>query len=138
MQRLDILVFDLFNGHKAHVRTTHCLTNRRGIIGIVLVALAVGRDELGTDQTHVMAELPHRARPMVRTLTGFHANTTGGELGHKGQQFGAGQLLTDHHMALRIHAVELKHVLCQIDPEDGYLHDWTPLAHPGYNVGECC
>jgi len=77
MQRLDVLVLYLFDRDKAHMRATRRLADGGGIVGIVLVALAVWRHELGTDQAHIMAQLSHRAGPVVRALTGFHTNTTG-------------------------------------------------------------
>ena len=117
MQRLDVLVFDFFNGYKAHVWPADRLTDGRGIIGIVLMALAGGRHKLGAHETDIMPQLAHRSRPVVGPLAGLHTDTTWGELRHKRQELRACQLLTDRHMPLRIYAVELKHVFCQIDPE---------------------
>jgi hypothetical protein len=74
-----------------------------------------------------MSQLPHRTGPIVRTLAGFHANATGRELRHKGQELGAGEFLAHHNIALVIDTVQLKDIFCQIDPEYRYLHGWTLL-----------
>jgi hypothetical protein len=126
MQCLDVLVLDLFNGHKAHVGATHRLTDRRGIIRIILMTLAIGGDELGTDETDIVPQLAYLAGPIVGPLTRFHTDTTGGQLRHKGQQLGAGQLLAHYHMPLRIDPMQLKHIFRQIDPKYCHLHGWTP------------
>ena len=96
MQRLDVLVLDLFDGYKAHVRATHGLTDRCRIIGIIFVALAVRRYELWAYDADIMPQLPHLAGPIVCTLAGFHADTTGRKLRHKGQELGASELLAYH------------------------------------------
>jgi hypothetical protein len=105
---------------------THRLTDGGGIIGIIRVALTLWRDARGPDQAHVMAQLAPRARPIVCALAGFHTDTTGGERRRKGHKLGACQFLANHDGPLGINPMSWKHVLSQSNPEDGYLHDWTP------------
>jgi hypothetical protein len=59
---------------------------------------------------------------MVRTLAGFHADATGSQLCHKGQQFRARKFLTDDHVPLLIDPMQLKHVFCQVNPKYPHVH----------------
>jgi hypothetical protein len=90
-------------------------------IAIVLMALAVWRDELRADQAHVMPELPHLMGPIVGALAGFHAKATGGKLCDKGQKLRSREFLTYHDIPLTIDPMQLKHIFCEIDPEYGNL-----------------
>jgi len=46
MDRLNVLLFNGLNRDKAHTRSDHPLANRLRIIGVVLVALHVERQEV--------------------------------------------------------------------------------------------
>jgi hypothetical protein len=132
MLSLDVLGLDFFHGYKAHGWTAHRLTDGRGIMGIVLMALAAGRHTLGAHETDIMPQRAHRPRPVAGPLAGRHTDTTWGELRHTRQELRACQWLTDDHMPLRIYAVELQDGFCQIDPEYCNLHGWTPLLRASW------
>ena len=55
MYRLNILLFYLLDGHKAHRRPAGSLDDRLRVIGIVLVRLHEGLYKLRVDQFYRMA-----------------------------------------------------------------------------------
>src|SRR2546427_2978971 len=60
--------------YEAHTQPAHCLADRLGIGGVVLVALDVGLYELRCDQLHAITERSKLARPVVRTTASFHTD----------------------------------------------------------------
>src|ERR1700686_2253895 len=66
MERLQILLLFVFNRYEAHRRPRYRLTNSLGVVRIILVAFAVGYDELRAHQLDRVAELFDLSRPIVR------------------------------------------------------------------------
>jgi hypothetical protein len=58
----------------------------------------------------------------MRTPTGFHPDQAGLEIGEEAQDVLALELLAQHRFAPLIDSMDLKHVLCQIDPDSCNLH----------------
>src|SRR5215510_4143748 len=121
MQRLDVLLVDVLDRHKAHGRTRHRFRDGLGIAAVVFVRLDVRLDELRGHELHFMAIRPEASRPIMCAATGFDADAYRGQLGDTGHQVMPRQALAIHDVAPVIHPHGVKHTLCDIDPEDVYL-----------------
>src|SRR6266705_4746264 len=128
MERLDILLIDVLDRHKAHGRTRHRFRDGLGIAAVVFVRLDIRLHELGRHALHLVAMCAEASRPVVRAATGFHADAYGGQLRQKGHQVMPGQALAQDDLAPLIHAHRVKHALCNVDPEYAHLwFHWTRL-----------
>ena len=58
----------------------------------------------------------------MSTATGLHANQAGGQVDKEGRHLLALERLVEHGFAVLIHAVNLKHILGQIDANACNLH----------------
>ena len=116
------LLFDRLHLNETHGRPAHRLANRFGICRIVLVALDVGLYVLRWHQPHIMTELGEFSGPMVRRGAGLQPNEARRQLLKKSYDLTAPQLLADDDLFLRINAVNLKHVLGDIQPDRSNLH----------------
>jgi hypothetical protein len=123
VQRKYRLLFWRFHRHEAHIGARHRLTDRLGIVAVVLVGLHIRLDELRRHQSYFMPQRDELARPMVRTAAGFHADEARGQVGEEGRHLAALELLAQHRFSVLIHTVNLKHALCQIDTHCRNLHD---------------
>ena len=74
MNRLNVMLFDRFDGDESHLRSIDRFCDSEGIVVIVLVALNHRLDLLGWDQFHVMSQRNQFSTPVVRCGTGFHTN----------------------------------------------------------------
>jgi hypothetical protein len=72
MRRLDILLLDRLDCHKAHVRSAHRFADRLDIVGVVLVAFHLRFDELRRDELDAVSLRLQLPRLMVRTTATFH------------------------------------------------------------------
>src|SRR6266568_1860076 len=104
MERLDILLSDVLDRHKAHGRTRHRFRDGLGITAVVFVRLDVWLDKLRSHELHLVAIRAEASRPIMRATTGFDADEHGGQLRDTGHQVMPG------------------HALCNVDPE--YAHRW--------------
>ena len=84
LHELCLLLRSLYR-HSTDCRTLDGLTARRGIDGIVLVALDVGFHILGRHQPHIVPELLELARPIMGRRTRFHTDQARRKLGKEGQ-----------------------------------------------------
>ena len=121
----QLLVF-LLHRDEAHGGTSDGFANGGGVRGVVLAALAahaVRRDELGGDQLDGVAVLTELPGPVMRAGAGFHADQAGGQLRNERQQFRTRKLRPDEcGLAVIIHPVHGKHVLCEIDSNRDNAH----------------
>src|SRR5262249_49059126 len=128
MERLDILLVDVLDRHKAHGRTRHRFRDGLGITAVVFVRLDIRLHELGRHELHLVAMFAEAARPVVRAATGFHADAYWRQLRQKGHQVMPGQALAQDDLSPLIHSHRVKHALCNVDPEYAHLwFHWTRL-----------
>jgi len=64
-----------------------------------------------------MPQLLHLPRPIVRTTTRFQASPTDRKLGKKGQLFAPAQLFAHLHLAVGVHAMDLKTTFRDIESD---------------------
>ena len=95
--------------HKPHRRPRHRLADRRRIVGVILAALEIGLHIARRHQPHRVPERLQLAAPMMRCRTGFDANQTWRQAGKELQNLRATDTLADHHRAITIDPVNLKH-----------------------------
>lgn len=86
VQRLDILLVDVFGRHKAHGRPRHGFRDNLGVTHIILVRLDKGLDELGCQELDVVPMLAEAPGPVMRPAAGFDTDAYRGQLRHKGHQ----------------------------------------------------
>src|SRR5215471_13237842 len=122
VQRLDILLVDLLDGHKAHRRPRHRFRDRLGVTHIILVRLDKGLDELGCQELDCVAMLAEAPSPVMRPAAGFQADEYWRQLRYKGHQVMPRQALAQDDLAPLIHSHRVKHALCNVDPK--YAHRW--------------
>jgi hypothetical protein len=68
-----------------------------------------------------VSELLELACPLVRRCARFHANKASWQFGKELKNLCSTNTLADHHRAIRIDAVNLKHRLRNIDPDRANL-----------------
>src|SRR5262249_42289424 len=98
------------------------------VAGVVLVGFDIGPDEPRIDQPNPMPEPLDLTRPVMSARAGFHRHHAARQPGDEGQQLPASELFSQYRPSARITAVELEHVLCQIDPDSSNFHSWTLLV----------
>ena len=76
MHSLQSLLFDRLDAHRHDVGTTSGFEQRAGIGGVGLVALNVGTDVGGWQQSNLDAETVEPTRPMMCRAAGFHHHQT--------------------------------------------------------------
>jgi hypothetical protein len=107
-------------------RPANRFTNRFGIIGVVLAALAIRNDELGCHQSGIVAEPLEFSGPVMGARARFHPDQAGRQLCKKLEQFTAGQHLLEPGVAMLIDAMHLKHPLCNIKTDSYDCHLRSP------------
>jgi hypothetical protein len=117
MQHQHALLLRRLHPDEAHGRTGDRFADRLGIRSVVLRPLHVRLHILRRHQPHLMAKRNQLPRPIVGTRAGLHADKAARQLGEERQQLGPAQPLSQHHLASRIGAVNLKHRLRQIDAD---------------------
>jgi hypothetical protein len=115
MQGLHVLLLDTLERHTPHVRLANRLTAGRCIVGVSLLARAIGLHIVGAHQAYLVSQCADLAPPMMRSTAGLHADQTPGEIGAKRYKIRPAQSLPQDNAAMGIDAVELKHVLGQIN-----------------------
>ncbi|MNN83861.1 hypothetical protein D3C81_2009520 [compost metagenome] len=71
------LLFNILDWHKPHGWPSHSLADGLGICCVIFVALDIGFDELGSHESHGMAQFLKLAGPIVSATTSFHADQAG-------------------------------------------------------------
>ncbi len=134
VQRQHRLLLNILDRHEPHVRTSNHFADRLGVGRIVLVRLDVRLDELRRHQLDRMAEPLPLPCPVMGAAARFHVDQARRQSGKKHRHLVALKLLPEHRLALRIHAVDLKHVLCQIDADCRNLHGDASLGSSGCSI----
>ena len=116
------LLLGRLDRYEPHGWTPHRLADRLGVGGIVLVALDVGLHILRRHQTNLMPELRQLARPIMRRGASLHADQARRQSFEERYHLAAAKLLSDDDLLGRVDAVNLKHVLGDIQTDRGDLH----------------
>lgn len=74
MLGLHVLLLGRLNRYETHVPAAHLLTDRLGVVDIVLLAFHVRLDELRAGQPHLVTVPRELARPGMGTAAGLHAD----------------------------------------------------------------
>src|ERR1700730_5731567 len=149
MERLQILLLYVLNRYEAHRRPGYRLADRSGVVGIILVAFAIGYDELRAHQLNRVAELLDLARPVVRRAARFHPHQARLQLHQKPEQVLARDTLVHLHSPKGVYSMQSERLLCQVDTECFNLHlgpspcfccGWSrlpswPIMRPFYKTG---
>src|ERR1700676_1622618 len=114
MQRLDVLLLDLFCRYETHVWTAHGFTNGFCVVGIVLVGLDVRLHELRGDQPNVVPAAAQHAHPIVRSATSLQSHCAHWQVRKKSRDLAPTQFLAKDYSTVRIHSVDLKELLGDI------------------------
>ena len=120
------LRFFRLDRYEAHVRAAHRFADRLRIIGVVLAALAVGRNELGGLQASVMAQLDQFSRSEMRTGTGFDADQANWRIREEIEHFATGEGFLQHGLPVLIHAMDLENRLGNIKTDANDFHGKPP------------
>src|ERR1700693_3686742 len=86
MQRQNLVLCFTLDRHETHRGPGYRLTDRLGVIRIVLVAFPVGLYKTRIHKSYSMTELLELARPVVCAAAGFHAHQTRRQIAQKLQQ----------------------------------------------------
>src|ERR1019366_6764482 len=126
------LLLDRLDHNEPHGWAPDRFADRLGVGGIVLVALDVGLHILRRHQTNLVAELRQFTRPIMCRGAGFHADKTRRQNLEELYQLAAAKLLSDDDLLCRIDAVNLEHVLGDIQTDRGNLHvvGSSPVIRP--------
>jgi hypothetical protein len=74
VNRLDILLLNRFYPNRVHIRSSHRLTDRLCIIGIVFIAFHKRLNELWGNDRYLITPLNEQPGPVMGTGTGFHTD----------------------------------------------------------------
>src|SRR6516164_5894261 len=108
--------------HKSHGGAANRLADRFGVGRVVLVSLDVSFYVFRRHQTNLVTELRQLTRPIMRRSTRLHANEARRQPCKKLQHLTAAKLSPDDDLLGRINAVDLEHVLRDIQTDCGNLH----------------
>lgn len=123
--RPGLLLLALGEAHRWPLRR---LDDRLRIRCVVLMPLDERFDIARGNQFRLMAKPGHLARPVVGTAARLHRHDTCRMTRHEPTKLQARQLLAEYNRSISCRPVQLKGVLCQIDPDDGNLfHGCLPL-----------
>src|ERR1035437_6583685 len=122
MLHQSALLLDRLDRDEPHSWAPDRFADRLGVGGIVLVALDVGLHILRRHQTNLVAELRQFTRPIMCRGAGFHADKAWRQSLEELYQLAAAELLSDNDLLSRVDAVNLEHVLGDIQTDRGNLH----------------
>src|SRR5262249_47392309 len=77
-------------------------------------------------QLHGVSELGDLTCPVMRAAAGLHADQTPRQLGEERQHLFASELPGNDDLVLSIHAVDLEHLLCKVEPNGGNCSHGRP------------
>ncbi len=127
MDRQHCLLGRRLQRDKTHDRSAHRFADRFGVSRVVLVRLDIGLDELRGHQLHVVAQTKQPPSLVVRRGACFHAHSTRLQIGEEGQHLTAPELLLQGHITSLVYTVNLKNVLCQVQPDRRNVHFGRPF-----------
>src|SRR5215471_497016 len=78
-----------------------------------------------------MPERLQLTRPVMRATAGLHPNQARREICEETRHLRTLKLLSEQHLALLVHTVDLKHVLCHVDAYRSNLHVGRPPSVSG-------
>src|ERR1039458_4992950 len=116
------LLLDRLDSDEPHGWGPDCFADRLGVGGIVLVALDVGLHILRRNQTNLVAELRQFTRPIMCRGAGFHADEAWRQSFEERNYLAAAKFLSDDDLLGSVNAVNLEHVLGDIQTDRGDLH----------------
>src|SRR5207344_206402 len=122
MQHQPALLLGRFDLYETHGRPPRRLADRLSVGRIVLVALDVGLHVLRRHQPHPVAKFREFTRPIMSRGAGFHADKASRQRLEELQHLAAPQLLTNDDLFSRVDAMDLQHVLGDIQTDRGNLH----------------
>jgi hypothetical protein len=123
------LLFGAFGLDETHVRPGRGLGDCLGVGRIILLPLDVGGDVLRRDHLHGVTQRCHLPRPVMRARTGFHRHYARRLRRHEPLELQTRELLAKYGPPVRRGTVQLEHVLCQINPDDGnFFHGCRLLS----------
>src|ERR1700733_8495745 len=140
MQHQARLLLFRFCWHEPHRRSRHRLTDRGGIIRVILAALEISLHIVRRHQPHRMAEHLKLAAPMMCGRTRLNTNEAWRQGGEKLRHLSAAYPPADHHCAINIHAVDLKDRLRNIKTNcANFAHgrlpsSWFASTQPPYGT----
>lgn len=132
VQGKDRLLLNVLHRDEAHVRPPDRFANDLCVGRIVLVGLDVGLDELRGHQPHRVAHALQLSTPVVRATASLHANQARRQVEEERGHLIAPQLLLQDRLAVLVDAVDLEHVLRQVDANSRDLHGGRPLGSGGW------
>src|SRR5271170_2207821 len=140
MQHQARLLLFRFCWHEPHRRSRYRLTDRSSIIRVILAALEVSLHIVRWHQPHRMAERLKLAAPMMCGRTRLNTNKAWRQGSEKLRHLSAAYPPADHHCAINIHAVDLKHRLRNIETNcANFAHgrlpsSWFASTQPPYGT----
>ena len=111
------LLLGRFGRHEPHVRPLHRLADRLRVGGIVLLPLHVRLYIGRRHELHGVAKGLQFTRPMMRRRTRFDADHARRELLEEWEDARSPKLLAHDDLAISVDAMDLEHVLCNIETD---------------------
>ena len=90
--------------------------------------LNVGLHKVRRNEPHGVPIALQRTCPEVRACASFHADQARRQVYEQSTHLAAMDLTPQRNLAVAVHAVQLKNVLCQIDPDACNIHG--ARSHP--------
>src|SRR6478672_4609802 len=115
MQHQARLLLFGFYRYKAHRRPCHRLADCSSVVGVILAALEIGLHIARRHQSHCVTKRLKLPAPMMCGRTSLNADHAGRQTREKLQQLRTADPLADRHLAIAIHAVNLKYRLRYIE-----------------------
>jgi hypothetical protein len=115
MQHQSRLLLFRFCCHETHRRPCYCLANRGGIVGVVFAPLEIGLHIGRRHQPYRVAERLKLTAPMMCARTSLNTHQARRNSRKELQDLRTADPLADHHRAISIHAVNLKHRLRNVE-----------------------
>ena len=141
MHHEQCLLLRALYGYEMHVGSSHGLADGLGVVRVVLAAFAVGDHKLRRHEPHGVPECRELPGPVMRAITGLHANETRRQLREVLQHLRSRQGLVELGDPMFVHAVHLKNLFGNVQSDSCNLHGDSPcsviergfffnLAHP--------
>lgn len=128
VQHQHTLALCALDRHEPHRRSGHCLADRLGVGGVVLLPAKIGLHIGRRHQPHLVAERGNLARPMVSRGARFHPNQAGTQRFEEAQNLTSSKLLAGDP-AGTVKAVDLEDGLGEVEPNRGNLHGGWSLHY---------
>jgi hypothetical protein len=126
MESLDRQLFGRLGRNKAHRGSADRLADSLCIIPIVFVRFHIRRHKLRAYQAHLVTKLRKQACPVVRTVGSFHPDQARRKIGKKRRHRAPTQGFAYDNVPMNVDAMNLKHVLRQVQANSNDLHDDPP------------